>query len=252
MTVSKHKRDIPRVWEVDWAIPTQEGGTLWESYAWLLHAARELGAAEVSIVAATYENLGDLDRAIGAKQASWMRSPPHSYREDGITVHGVSRRGGWHVRGPVLAAWANDDVLADIEARRAPAIAAVATWPDSIPIWLHTYSPLRIGQVRADQESEYSDITVEALDRSALDALNSATLLVNENHSVLSTYEREHLAGILLALHDAGISLDRDAMKAHLIAAGWNSKLVGAAVELAERVADGRRPRHVGHTLKIS
>ena len=40
MSSQQDQRAIPRVWEVDWAIPAAEGGTLWESYNWLLTTAK--------------------------------------------------------------------------------------------------------------------------------------------------------------------------------------------------------------------
>jgi hypothetical protein len=77
VSLKSRTRDIPRVWEVDWAIPEAEGGTLWEAYDWLLDTAANMGASEVTIVAATYESLGRLDRAIGDVEAGRMRVQPH-------------------------------------------------------------------------------------------------------------------------------------------------------------------------------
>ncbi len=158
------ERDIPRVWEVDWAIPPAEGGTPWEAYDWLLETADQLGATEVSIVASTYDSLGHLNWAIGASAAQWLRVQPHEYRVGGITVRGVSRRGFWHVRGPVLVAWPDNQVMAEIEGKRPAAIAAVAQWPDDIATWRSVYGPTRIGQVRPEQEAEFDTATIGELD----------------------------------------------------------------------------------------
>lgn len=244
MTLKQDMREIPRAWEVDWAIPTAEGGTRWESYGWLLDTAEELGVSEVSVVAATYDALGRLDLAIGKTEANHLRVLPHRYSVDGITVHGVSRRGFWHVRGPALVAWANNQDLAEIEGKRPPAIAAVAQWPDDIATWRSMHHPERVGQVRTDQEAEFDTAVVAELDPQATQVIRSATAIVNENHSALSTHERESMAGALVALHGANIPVDGEALRAYLMSAGWNGKLIEQVLKLAERVENGETPRH--------
>ena len=238
------ERDIPRVWEVDWAIPPAEGGTPWGAYDWLLETADQLGATEVSIVASTYDSLGHLNWAIGASAAQWLREQPHEYRVGGITVRGVSRRGFWHVRGPVLVAWPDDQVMAEIERKRPAAVAAVAQWPDDIATWRSVYGPTRIGQVRPEQEAEFDTATIGELDPQVAEIIRSATAIVNENHAVLSTHEREAMAGALVALRNAGIPVDKEALRAYLMAARWQGRLVGQVLELVDRIDRGQTPRH--------
>jgi hypothetical protein len=240
------------VWEVDWAIPASEGGTRWESYEWLLDTADQLDAPEVSIVAATYDALGRLSWAIGEDEASRLRVLPHRYRVDGITVHGISRRGYWHAKGPVLVAWASDEVLTEVEGQRPAAVAVVAQWPDDITTWRSLYGPQRIGQVRADQEAEYDTARLAEPDPRVEQAISGAAVVVNENHAVLSTYEREAMAGALVALRGVDVPVDREALRAYLMAAGWNGKLVGQVLQLAERVERGETPRHVSLQLDRS
>lgn len=237
-------RDIPRVWEVNWALPAHEDGSTWASYDWLLDTAEELGASEVSVVASTYQSLGDLDWAIGRWEAAQLRVAPHSYLVDGITVRGVTRRGHWYARGPVLVAWADDQVLAQVEGQRPDAIAAVAQWPDDVAGWRSIHTPRRIGQIRAEQEAEFDTAVVELLDPIATDAIRSAAALVNENHATLSTTEREWVAGALIALRDAGSVVGPDALRTHLMTMGWNGPLIDRTVDLAARIADGQTPRH--------
>jgi hypothetical protein len=238
------EREIPRIWEVDWAGPPAEDGTPWEAYDWLLETAEQLGATEVSIVASTYDSLGSLDWAIGTSEAQWLRVQPHEYRVGGITVRGVSRRGFWHVRGPVLVACPDDQVMAEIEGKRPAAMAAVARWPDDIAAWRSVYGPTRIGQVRPEQEAEFDTATVGELDPQVAEVIRSAAAIVNENHSVLSTHERETMAGALVALRSAGIPVDQEALRAYLMAAGWQGRLVGQVLELADRIDRGQTPRH--------
>lgn len=238
------ERDIPRVWEVDWAIPPAEGGTPWEAYDWLLETADQLGATEVSIVASTYDSLGHLNWAIGASAAQWLRVQPHEYRVGGITVRGVSRRGFWHVRGPVLVVGPDDQVMAEIEGKRPAAIAAVAQWPDDVATWRSVYGPTRVGQVRPEQEAEFDTATVDELDPQVAEAIRGAAAIVNENHAVLSTHEREAMAGALVALRSAEVPVDREALRAYLMSAGWQGRLVTQVLELADRIDRGQTPRH--------
>lgn len=224
-------------------MPPAEGGTCWEAYDWLFDMADELDASEVSIVASTYESLGNLDLAIGASEAQSLRVQPHEFRVSGITVRGVSRRGFWHVQGPVLVAWANDQVMAEVEGKRPAAIAAVAQWPEDVATWRSVYGPTRIGQVRPDQEADYDTATVSELDPQVAKAIRGAAAVVNENHAVLSTHERESMAGALVALRSAGIPVDQEALRAYLMAAGWQGKLVNQTLELSERVDRGETPR---------
>lgn len=230
-------------------MPPAEGGTCWEAYGWLLDMADELDASEVSIVASTYDSLGNLDLAIGASEAQSLRVQPHEFQVNGITVRGVSRRGFWHVRGPVLVAWANDQVMAEVEGKRPAAIAAVAQWPEDVATWRSVYGPTRIGQVRPDQEADYDTATVSELDPQVAKAIRGAAAVINENHAVLSTHERESMAGALVALRSAGIPVDQEALRAYLMAAGWQGKLVNQTLELSERVDRGETPRHSNFSL---
>jgi hypothetical protein len=244
MPLGDVRRQIPRVWEVDWALPVAEDGTPWEVYAWLLDAADALGSSEVTILASTYDSLGSLARAIGDSEAQWLRAQPHQYRVGRITVHGVSRRGFWMTRGPVLVAWAHDDVLSEVEGKRPPAIAAVAMWPDDIATWRSVYRPDRIGQVRAEQEADFDTVVAPEIDGRVADALATAISVVNENHAVLSTHEREYVAGALVSLRERNVGVDVEAVRAYLMEAGWSGELINQVLELAERVARGQTPRH--------
>ena len=237
-------RNIPRIWEVDWAIPTEEGGTPWEAYEWALETADLLKIGEMTIVASTYEAFRNLDRAIPDDQPSRLRVQPHCYELEGLTVYGVSRRGSWSLRGVVIAAWPDDQAMAEIESQRPAAVAAVAQWPDDIGGWRAVHGPGRIGQTRADQEAEFDNALVNGLDARAASAIDAVAGWVNEAHGTLDTDEREAVAGALVALRRAGIAVGAGDLRAHLMRKGWNGALIGKTIELAERVANGQTPRH--------
>jgi len=238
------RRDIPRIWEVDWAIPPVEGGTRWESYEWLLDMAADLGSHEVSVIGGTYEVLGRLDLALGGFEAERLRVGPHSYRVRGLTVHGITRRGFWHTRGPVLVAWARDEHLTEVEGQKPPAIAAVAQWPHDIGTWYSVYKPERIGQERPQQEANFALPVAPYLDARAANAIEDAALWVNEAHSILDTDERENMVGALIALRNASIPVDREGVRGFLMARGWNGGVISDVLDLAARVSVGWTPHH--------
>jgi hypothetical protein len=139
--------------------------------------------------------------------------------------------------------------MAEIEGKRPAAIAAVVQWPDDVATWRSVYGPTRIGQVRSEQEAEFDTATVSELDPQVAEAIRGAAAVVNENHAVLSTHERETMAGALVALRRAGIPVNREALRAYLMAAGWQGRLVNQTLELADRVDRGETPRHSNFPL---
>jgi hypothetical protein len=62
MRPPRRARDIPRAWEVDWAIP-EEGGTSWESYDWAFETAQEMILDDCGI-AYKGDDLGDLYKKV--------------------------------------------------------------------------------------------------------------------------------------------------------------------------------------------
>jgi hypothetical protein len=211
---------------------------------WAFDTSQELGVGEITIVGATYPNLGNLNLAIGADEADSLHRPPHEYEAGGLRVRGVTSRGNWYVRGVVIVAWAHDDVLGQVEGQRPAAIAAVVTVPDYIPAWRAAHHPERIGQVRAEDEAEFSGGVVAQLDPRAATALDRAAAWVNDAHQTLDGSEREAVAGVLVALREARVPVDDDGLRARLMARGWNGGLINATATLASRVAKGETPRH--------
>lgn len=52
------------------------------------------------------------------------------------------------------------------------------------------------------------------------------------------------MAGALVALRSAGIPVDQEALRAYLMAAGWQGRLVSQVLELVDRIDRGQTPRH--------
>ena len=234
---------VRRVWEVDWR-PAVDDGAPWAAYPWLLRTAVEIGATEVFVAVASYEVLDRLVSTIGSDQVRKLRRTQRSYRASGVTVRAVSRRGSWWAHGPVLVAWAKDDVLAQVEGMHPPAIAAVAAGPDDIAAWRKVHNPPRIGEVRPDSDAGSETLVVAELDPRVSKAIDGAAISVNRNHWILATDERELIAGALIALRSARVAVDLGAFRAHLMAAGWSGSLIIDVLRLAKRIEAGATPRH--------
>ena len=88
------------------------------------------------------------------------------------------------------------------------------------------------------------------LDPRASKAIDGASIGVNRSHWILATDERELIAGALIALRSARVAIDLDALRAHLMAAGWTGSLVVDVLRLAKRIEAGATPRHRKFTLE--
>jgi len=83
--------------------------------------------------------------------------------------------------------------------------------------------------------SDWENLSPEP-DPGVVEALKSLTLTVNHNNTISVGFEKDQVVGVLLALHDAHVPIDADAMQ------GWapRLRLVGQQPRAARRV----RPRH--------
>lgn len=234
-------RNIPRVWEVDWAVDAS--GQPWSAYPWALSQAREL-QTHLSIVAGTYGAFEHLDLAIGRGRAYDLARGSHQFTEGGVHVKAVRATKRFHVSGVVLVAWATDNRLAHVEGQYPAAVAAVPSLPDDIRIWRGTCGAPRIGERRPDIEADFESTTVAPLDPRAAAALSSSGAMINQNHAAMDTDERRSIAGALLAIRDAGLPASADALRAHLMSEGWSGPIINQTLELAQQIAAGKTPSH--------
>lgn len=86
----------------------------------------------------------------------------------------------------------------------------VITWnEDAIRPWVSAVRPTVLGD-----RSAWEDLTPE-LDPVVAEAIKSLTLTVNHNNTISAGFEKDMVVSSLLALHDAGIRMDGEAMQ------GW-------------------------------
>lgn len=90
--------------------------------------------------------------------------------------------------------------------------------------------------------SEWEDLTPQ-LDPVVVEAMKSLTLTINHNNTIAAGYEKDDVVSVLLALHDARIPMDSDAMQGWALAHGWSGKNPSLLAKYVEDISGGKRPR---------
>jgi hypothetical protein len=76
-----------------------------------------------------------------------------------------------------------------------------------------------------------------------VEAMKSLTLTINHNNTIAAGYEKDDVVGVLLALHDAGIPMDGDAMQGLALAHGWSGKNPALLANYVKDINNGKCPR---------
>ncbi|MFC9063656.1 hypothetical protein ACFTXB_37475, partial [Streptomyces sp. NPDC057074] len=103
--------------------------------------------------------------------------------------------------------------------------------------WVSAVGPSFVGVGWA-----WEDLTPE-LALVFVEALKSLTLTINHNNTISSGFEKDTVVSSLLALHDAGIWMDGEAMQGWALANGWSGKNPEHLAKYAEDINAGKRPR---------
>ncbi|MFJ2107544.1 hypothetical protein ACIOHH_23465 [Streptomyces microflavus] len=157
-------------------------------------------------------------------------------------VEHVTGRGGGFIRGngPVLMAWpdmADIGKLVQYGGNRIRALCVITWNEDEIRPWVTAVRPSILGD-----GSVWEELTPE-LDPVVVEALKSLTLAVNHNNTISAGYEKDMVVSCLLALHDAGIPMDDEAMQGWALAHGWSGKNPERLAKYVEDINAGKRPR---------
>ncbi|WP_205613495.1 hypothetical protein, partial [Streptomyces sp. S5] len=114
----------------------------------------------------------------------------------------------------------------------------IITWnEDEIRPWVTAMGPAILGD-----GSVWEELTPE-LDPVAVEALKGLTLTVNHNNTIAAGYEKDTVVSALLALHDASIPMDGEAVQGWALAHGWSGKNPGHLAKYVEDINAGKRPR---------
>ncbi|GAA3948374.1 hypothetical protein [Actinoplanes auranticolor] len=157
--------------------------------------------------------------------------------------HTTGRAGGPQVRGrgPVLMAWADMDDIGELVRFSGPRIRAlcVITYnEDNLNPWVAAAKPVILGDGTAWENPE------PELEPVLLEALEGMTKSINHNNTIAARgYEKNTVVSILLALHDAGIPMDGEAMQGWALTHGWSGKNPQHLRDYVTAINNGKRPR---------
>lgn len=155
-------------------------------------------------------------------------------------VHITGRGGGTPAgSGPVLMAWPDmDDIGELVSFSHNIRSLCVVTWnADRIRPWVTAMNPDILGD-----GSDWQRLSPEP-DPVVVEALKSLTLTVNHNNTISAGFEKDQVVGVLLALHDAHVPMDADAMQGWALAHGWSGKNPERLAQYVRDIDRGKRPR---------
>jgi hypothetical protein len=153
----------------------------------------------------------------------------------------ITGRGGMTPAGtgPVLMAWPDMDDIGNLVryGRRMTALCVIAWAPDQIRPWVTSTQPEVLGD-----SSEWQNLSPD-LDTLVVEALKALTRTVNHSNTIAAGFEKDHVVSVLLALHDAGVPLEADAMQGWALAHGWSGKNPERLAQYVRDINNGKRPR---------
>ncbi|GAA5152322.1 MULTISPECIES: hypothetical protein [Amycolatopsis] len=73
--------------------------------------------------------------------------------------------------------------------------------------------------------------------------MKSLTKTINHSNTISAGFEKDMVVGTLLALHDAGVPMDGEAMQGRALANGWSGKNPQRLAQYVRDINAGKRPR---------
>lgn len=176
------------------------------------------------------------------KNYLWPGSRIHHLVHRYSNVDHVTGRGTGFVRsrGPVLMAWADmDDIgkLARTGGNRITALCVISHNEEGLRQWVALSKPEILGDI-----STWEDDAVQ-LAPEVVEALRSMTPVINHNNTISAGFEKSVVVRQLLALHDARVPMDAEAMQAWCLASGWSGKNPQRLAQYVIEIQKGKRPR---------
>lgn len=210
------------------------------SFKFMRHFAVEHGHSTVVVVVQTLGNIEQLARSIGAQNAKLLRKQ-HSFRSGGVTFVLGTRR-DLRVRGdaPVLAVWANDDVLVELDDCQPPALCAVAGSPERISTWLANWRPEAVREHTTALPAAVADVS-ELLGT----ALASITVSINIGSGLVDPDDRAMAVGLFRAFRDGNEPCDPAAARTWAVNHGWTAAGAQQLEQVGREVQSGVQHRTV-------
>ncbi len=152
----------------------------------------------------------------------------------------ITGRGGAHLGGPgpVLMAWPRPTDISRFLMYNSHQVTAlcVIAWGDELLSWVSAARPELLGKTLSWDMGDRLDPVVEA-------AMLNVTKSINHNNTISGGYDKDDVVSALLALHDAGYSLDANALEGWAVANGWSGSNPARLAEYARKIMSGSRPR---------
>ncbi|WP_162256316.1 hypothetical protein [Arthrobacter sp. Soil736] len=137
-----------------------------------------------------------------------------------------------------------DDIGELVRSGRGIRAICVITWnADRIRPWVTAMNPDVLGD-----GSDWKTLSPD-LDPIVVEALRGLTLTVNHNNTISAGFEKDQVVGVLLAMRDARIPIDADAMQGWALAHGWAGKNPERLAQYVRDINGGKRPR-ARHVLR--
>ncbi|WP_309337953.1 hypothetical protein [Actinomyces oris] len=156
-------------------------------------------------------------------------------------VEHITGRGGAHLAGPgpVLMAWPHPTDISEFlwyNSYQVTALCVIAWGEDELLSWVSAARPELLGKTTSWDMGDQLDPVVEA-------AMLNVTESINHNNTITGGYEKDDVVSALLALHDAGYTLDAKALEGWAVANGWSGHNPARLAEYARKIMSGSRPR---------
>lgn len=116
------------------------------------------------------------------------------------------------------------------------ALCVIAWGEDELLSWVSAARPELLGKTTSWDMGDQLDPVVEA-------AMRNVTESINHNNTITGGYDKDDVVSALLALHDAGYTLDAKALEGWAVANGWSGRNPAHLADYAQRIMRGSRPR---------
>lgn len=147
--------------------------------------------------------------------------------------------GGHSGPGPVLMAWPSIDQIGELisQSHHISALCVITWNADRIRPWVTSMRPDILGD-----GSEWEHLSPD-LDPVVVLALEDLTRTINLNNTIAAGHDKDDVVSTLLALHEAQVRMDADAMQGWALAHGWSGKNPEQLATYVRNINAGRRPR---------
>jgi len=203
---------------------------------WLVTYATEHRLSTAALIVPGVSNAENLERSLGKPGAQLYRD--RQTYVDGVNISLVTPRGGGlgrHARGPFLAVWADDDMVAKIEQVTPPAICAIP-WSDTdLSVWKAAWSP---ADPRAGTPAGAAPTIANPVVRVAMEGL---TIRVNLSSALAHPSDKHAAGSTLKTLIQSGEQFEPAEIEAWAVANDWKLQDAKELADMARKLRAGRR-----------